>query len=94
MKLFIYFLAGTKIIKMFWRLRLFSDAHIKLFTHNLHLPFPDDQRIMTFLRGCKFSLEKAKRKLDMYFTMRAAVPEFFDNRDVTRPELKEILSMV
>ncbi|PSN39982.1 hypothetical protein C0J52_20369 [Blattella germanica] len=60
-----------------------------------HLPqFEDDQRITTFLRGCKFSLEKTKRKLDMYFTMRAAVPEFFSDRDVTRPELKEILSLV
>jgi hypothetical protein len=54
----------------------------------------DDQRIMTFLRGCKFSLQKVKRKLDMYFTMRAAVPEFFKDRDVTRPELKEILDLV
>jgi hypothetical protein len=30
----------------------------------------------------------------MYFTMRAAVPEFFSNRDVTRTELKEILKVV
>ncbi|CAF4916291.1 unnamed protein product [Pieris macdunnoughi] len=60
-----------------------------------HLPDEfDDQRIMTFLRGCKFSLEKAKRKLDMYFTMRTAVPEFFTNRDVTLPELQEILKIV
>lgn len=49
---------------------------------------------MTFLRGCKFSLEKTKRKLDMYFTMRAAVPEFFTDRDISRPELQEILNMV
>ncbi|XP_076749007.1 alpha-tocopherol transfer protein-like [Xylocopa sonorina] len=60
-----------------------------------HLPqFDDDHIIMTFLRGCKFSLEKCKRKLDMYFTMRAAIPEFFTNRDVTRPELLEILKVV
>ncbi|BET01458.1 SEC14 [Nesidiocoris tenuis] len=57
-----------------------------------HLPpFDDDQRLMTFLRGSKFSLEVAKRKLDMYFTMRAAVPEFFANRDPTKPEVKEIM---
>ncbi|XP_001946172.1 alpha-tocopherol transfer protein-like [Acyrthosiphon pisum] len=57
-----------------------------------HLPqFQDDARIMTFLRGCKFSLEKTKRKLDMYFTMRAAVPEFFSNRDPTLPEIKEVM---
>ncbi|XP_011498431.1 PREDICTED: alpha-tocopherol transfer protein-like [Ceratosolen solmsi marchali] len=60
-----------------------------------HLPnFDDDHRLMTFLRGCKFSLEKCKKKLDMYFTMRALVPEFFSNRDVTRPEMKEIISNV
>ncbi|TGZ54118.1 Alpha-tocopherol transfer protein-like protein [Temnothorax longispinosus] len=60
-----------------------------------HLPkFEDDQRLMTFLRGCKFSLEKCKRKLDMYFTMRAVVPEFFSNRDITRPVLQEIAKLI
>ncbi|XP_043267849.1 alpha-tocopherol transfer protein-like isoform X2 [Venturia canescens] len=60
-----------------------------------HLPSTyDDLRLMTFLRGCKFSLEKCKRKLDMYFTMRAAVPEFFTNRDVTRPEMREIAELI
>jgi hypothetical protein len=54
----------------------------------------DDERITTFLRGCKFSLEKTKRKLDMYFTMRTAVPDFFHDRDVTRPELKDILDLM
>ncbi|XP_068623414.1 alpha-tocopherol transfer protein-like [Battus philenor] len=57
-----------------------------------HLPDEwDDMPLMTFLRGSSFSLEKCKRKLDMYFTMRAACPEFFSNRDVTSPELREIL---
>ncbi|XP_076181488.1 alpha-tocopherol transfer protein-like [Ptiloglossa arizonensis] len=60
-----------------------------------HLPdFYDDYRLMTFLRGCKFSLEKCKKKLDMYFTMRTVVPEFFSNRDITRPELREITKIV
>lgn len=49
---------------------------------------------MTFLRGCKFSLEKCKYKLDMYFTMRAMVPEFFSNRDVKNPSLQELLRLV
>ncbi|CAH0758486.1 unnamed protein product [Diatraea saccharalis] len=58
-----------------------------------HLPDDwDSDRIMTFLRGSSFSLEKCKKKLDMYFTMRAACPEFFTNRDVTRPELKDIMT--
>lgn len=30
----------------------------------------------------------------MYFTMRTAIPEFFTNRDVTLPELKEITKII
>ncbi|XP_077288517.1 alpha-tocopherol transfer protein-like [Arctopsyche grandis] len=60
-----------------------------------HLPNTwDDARLMTFLRGCKFSLEKCKRKLDMYFTMRTAIPEFFNDRDMSLPELQEIMQFV
>ncbi|KAK0162813.1 hypothetical protein PV327_006558 [Microctonus hyperodae] len=60
-----------------------------------HLPDEyDDLRLMTFLRGCKFSLEKCKKKLDMYFTMRGAVPEFFTNRDVTRPEVRDLTKFI
>lgn len=58
-----------------------------------HFKFTDDGRIMTFLRGCKFSLEKTKRKLDMYFTMRTAVPEFFADRDPTKPEIQEVFKI-
>ncbi|XP_022907056.1 alpha-tocopherol transfer protein-like [Onthophagus taurus] len=60
-----------------------------------HLPDTwDEQRIMTFLRGCKFSLEKCKRKLDMYFTMRTACPELFTNRDIKLPELMDLMKVV
>lgn len=53
----------------------------------------DENRMMTFLRGCKFSLEKTKKKLDMYFTMRTACPEFFSNRDIDTPELQRIVQL-
>ncbi|KAF2900957.1 hypothetical protein ILUMI_05229 [Ignelater luminosus] len=60
-----------------------------------HLPDTwDENRIMTFLRGCNFSLERCKRKLDLYFTMRTAAPEFFSNRDIKRPELQELMKFV
>jgi len=63
-------------------------------TKQPHLPKDmDDARLRTFLRGCKFSLEKVKKKLDMYYTMRNAIPEFFTNRDVNRPELAQILDV-
>jgi hypothetical protein len=55
------------------------------------LMFSDSQWLITFLRGCKFSLERTKEKLDMFYTFRSAVPEFFKNRDPLRPELREII---
>lgn len=58
-----------------------------------HKTISDDGRLRTFLRGCKFSLEKVKQKLDMYYTMRNAIPEFFSNRDIDRPELGEIMDI-
>ncbi|KAL4707243.1 hypothetical protein ACJJTC_008324 [Scirpophaga incertulas] len=58
-----------------------------------HLPDDwDSDRIMTFLRGTNFSLEKCKKKLDMYFTMRNACPEFFTNRDINSPELRDLVN--
>ncbi|GJQ86155.1 hypothetical protein Trydic_g13435 [Trypoxylus dichotomus] len=51
----------------------------------------DDQWLITFLRGCKFSLEKTKEKLDMYYTMRTLVPEFFKDRDPFSPRIQQVL---
>lgn len=34
----------------------------------------DDQFLVTFLRGCKYSLEMSKKKLDMYYTLRTHIP--------------------
>ncbi|XP_013105684.1 alpha-tocopherol transfer protein-like [Stomoxys calcitrans] len=57
-----------------------------------HLPKDmDDVRLTNFFRGCKFSMEKVKKKLDMYYTMRNAIPEFFSERDIARPELDIVL---
>jgi hypothetical protein len=53
----------------------------------------DEDALLAFLRGCSFSLEKTKRKLDMYFTVRAVVPEFFTNREVNSPDLQHILRL-
>ncbi|KAK5646480.1 hypothetical protein RI129_004944 [Pyrocoelia pectoralis] len=51
----------------------------------------DEQWILNFLRGCKFSLEKSKQKLECYYTFKTLVPEFFSNRDPLLPEIQEIL---
>jgi len=53
----------------------------------------DSQWLITFLRSCKFSLERAKTKMDMFYTLRTALPEFFTRRDPMLPELQHILKM-
>ena len=44
-----------------------------------------------YLRGCKFSLERTKEKIDMYNTCRAACPEWFGNMDPEDPVVQELL---
>lgn len=51
----------------------------------------DDQFLTTFLRGSKFSLERAKEKLDMYYTVRTAIKELFTERDPTKSPTKEVI---
>lgn len=51
----------------------------------------DDQFLITFLRGCKYSLEKTKKKILMYYTARTTTPEFFNDRDPTDKLMQQIL---
>ena len=50
-----------------------------------------DQFLTTFLRGCKFSLERAKEKLDMFYTVRTAVTELFTDRDPLKAPISEVI---
>lgn len=53
----------------------------------------DDQFLVTFLRGCKFSLEKAKKKFDLYHTVRSNMPEVMMNRDPLDDRLNAIVRL-
>lgn len=53
----------------------------------------DDQFLVTFLRGCKFSLEKAKQKFDLYYTVRSYMPEVMLNRDPFDERLQAIIRL-
>lgn len=55
--------------------------------------FLDDVFLMSFLSGCKFSSELAKKKLDMYFTIRGEATEFFSNRDPLLPDFKDFFEV-
>ncbi len=45
------------------------------------------------LRGSKFSLEKAKKKIEAWNTIRNMCPEMYDKWDVDEPQNKELLAM-
>ncbi|XP_068149656.1 alpha-tocopherol transfer protein-like [Drosophila tropicalis] len=53
-------------------------------------PRTDDQFLIAFLRGCKYSLERAKSKLDQYYTLRTKYPEIFNVTDVDGGKFREI----
>ncbi|XP_063237039.1 alpha-tocopherol transfer protein-like isoform X2 [Bacillus rossius redtenbacheri] len=54
-----------------------------------HLPHHcDDAWLERFMYGCKYSLERTKSILDAYYTVRAAVPELFEDRDPLSQQLQ------
>ncbi|XP_026326255.1 alpha-tocopherol transfer protein-like [Hyposmocoma kahamanoa] len=52
----------------------------------------DDQWLLAFLRGCKFSLERTKEKIDLYYSCRSAAPDFYRIKH-TDPKFNEILEL-
>jgi len=58
---------------------------------HLHSIRQDDVILTAFLRGCKFSLERTKEKLDFHHTVRGNLPSWFDNWDPSQPQLQAIL---
>ncbi|KPI93909.1 Clavesin-2 [Papilio xuthus] len=52
----------------------------------------DDQWLIAFLRGCKYSLERTKEKLDLYYSVRNTAPEFYRIKH-TDPLFNEILDL-
>lgn len=53
----------------------------------------DDQFLVTFLRGCKYSLERAKQKFDMFYTLRTHVPEMMEGRDPHGEKIAAIIKL-
>ncbi|KAK5646356.1 hypothetical protein RI129_004820 [Pyrocoelia pectoralis] len=51
----------------------------------------DDQFLLSFLRGCKFSLHRTQAKLDYYYTVKTIVTELFSNRDPYDRDIQEAL---
>lgn len=53
----------------------------------------DDQFLIAFLRGCKYSLERTKEKLDMFYTVRTMSPELIRTRDPEDPKIRDIIRL-
>ncbi|XP_023321804.1 retinol-binding protein pinta [Eurytemora carolleeae] len=58
---------------------------------HLHSIKQDDTTLEMFFRGCKYSLERTKEKLDFFNTVRGNLPEWFDSWDPRIPVLKDII---
>lgn len=54
-------------------------------------PINDDQLLISFLRGCKYSLERTKEKIDKHFRIKTNMPEIFGERDPNDPNILKIL---
>ncbi|GLG95800.1 Uncharacterized protein GBIM_02694 [Gryllus bimaculatus] len=48
-----------------------------------------NRELALFLHSCYYSVEAAKVTADTYFTARTHLPEFFSNRDATRPDVAQ-----
>jgi hypothetical protein len=53
----------------------------------------DDQFLVTFLRGYKHRIELVKEKLDLFYTIRSALPQLVQNRDPFEAKTREILRL-
>lgn len=53
----------------------------------------DDQFLVNFLRGSKHSLERAKEKLDLCYTIRTSLPGIFTGEDPISPRNLELIRM-
>ncbi|GLV36670.1 uncharacterized protein CBL_02495 [Carabus blaptoides fortunei] len=54
-----------------------------------HLPQNEEDAILLKTLICnKFSLEKTKRKLDMFYSVRNLFPEYFENREPLHPSMQ------
>ncbi|EDW92800.1 uncharacterized protein Dyak_GE21129 [Drosophila yakuba] len=53
----------------------------------------DDQFLVNFLRGCKFSLERTKAKIDRFYTLRTKYPDFYLAHNVDVDKALEIFRL-
>ncbi|CAH1118414.1 unnamed protein product [Phaedon cochleariae] len=60
----------------------------------LHLPVVTELQLALFLHSCHYSTEKAKRTIDMYFTIKTMSPQIFGNRLPSNPMVQAAINCV
>lgn len=53
----------------------------------------DDQFLVTYLRGCKYDLERTKKKIICNFSAITSMSDLLTDRDPTDPSLLEIIRL-
>jgi hypothetical protein len=53
----------------------------------------DDQFLVAFFRGYKHRIEVVKEKLDLFYTVRSALPEFIRHRDPFEAKTRDIIKL-
>lgn len=53
----------------------------------------DDQFLIQYLRGCKYNLERAKIKLDLFYTLKSKFPALFNVTDVNNSKFKRLYNL-
>lgn len=53
----------------------------------------DDQFLVTFLRGCKYDLERTKKKINCNFSVITSISDILTDRDPTDPAMLEIIRL-
>lgn len=70
------------------------DALKEWLKKSLHIQArTNDQFLVSFLRGCKYSLDRTKKKIDMYYTLRTHIPELIKDRDPLEKNTSEIIKL-
>ncbi|KAM7344982.1 alpha-tocopherol transfer protein-like [Cochliomyia hominivorax] len=50
----------------------------------------EEQFLIQFLRGCKYNLEKAKEKIDLFYTLKTKFPELLNVTDINEPIFRQM----
>ena len=59
-----------------------------------HFKVPDDAKIRNMLHLCKFDVDKAKERIDNYYTFRTKYSGFFSDSNPKLPVLKTEMDIV